>query len=78
MFFFQELFRSDLKNFTSFGNSSLFSPSMRKQILFIKPYYNFFLVLLSGLDVLGLLDCLRNDDDAEAGALGVERSGCDV
>jgi len=47
---------------------------MRKQILFIKQYYNF-LVLLCGLDVLGLLDCLRNDDDAEAGALGVERCG---
>ena len=57
---------------TGFGNISL--RKREKQILFIKPYYNF-LILLSGLDVLGILDCLRNDDDAEAGALGVERSG---
>ena len=61
----------DCMVFTGFGNS--FSPSMRKQILFINQCYNF-LVLLRCLDVLGLLECLRDDDDAEAGALGVERS----
>jgi hypothetical protein len=69
--------------FTGFGNNpSRFLSTMRKHILLYLSKYNFncykFLVLLS-LDVLGSLGYGGfDDDDAEAGALGVERSDSEV
>jgi hypothetical protein len=69
-------FRSGLKVFTDFGiNSHPFLSTNEKTNLLYLTYYNIFLVLLSGLDVLGGLGGFGDDDKAEAGALGVEGSG---
>ncbi len=69
-------FRPGLKDFNGFGNNShpFLSTNEKTNLLYLSNY-NIFLVLLSGLDVLGGLGGFGDDDDAEAGALGVERGG---
>jgi hypothetical protein len=56
-------------------HSHPFLSTNEKTNLLYLTYYNIFSVLLASLDVLGGLGRFGDDDDAEAGALGVEGSG---
>ena len=56
------------------GTLPFLSTNEKTNLLYLT-YYNIFSVLLSGLDVLGGLGGFGDDDEVEAGALGVEGSG---